>query len=236
MQDHPAGSRLYLQMPRLPRVVIPGLAHHVTQRGNRRQPAFLRDYDYELYRQLLAEHCARERVAVWAYSQLPNHVHLILVPTDPDGLRRVLSLTHQRYTSRINRREGWKGCLWQGRFSSFPMDERHLYAAARYVLLNPVRAGLVTGAQQWKHSSLQAHLAGKSDGLVDVQGLATRISDWAAFLAVAPDWNDRTRIRRHESSGLPLGDEEFLRDLEDLSGRRLLPESGRAGLEVAASR
>ena len=223
-------------MPRLPRVVIPGLAHHVTQRGNRRQPVFLRDYDYELYRHLLAEHCARERVAVWAYNLLPNHVHLILVPTDPDGLRRVLSLTHMRYTSRINRREGWKGCLWQGRFSSFPMDERHLYAAARYVLLNSVRAGLVTEARRWPHSSLQAHLAGRSDGVVDVQGLATRISDWAAFLAVTPDWNDRSRMRRHESSGLPLGDEVFLRDLEVFSDRRLLPENGRDGSLTVASR
>jgi putative transposase len=208
-------------MPRIPRVVIPGIAHHVTQRGNRRQPTFLREFDYELYRQLLAEQCEKEQVANWAYCLLPNHVHLILVPSDPGGLSRVMSVAHFRYTSRINRREGWKGCLWQGRFSSFPMDELHLHAAARYVLLNPVRAGLAKEAIDWPHSSLRAHLDGTADGLVDVSGLGCRIPDWNSFLGKSSDWSERTLIRRHECSGFPLGDEPFLHFIETQSGRKL---------------
>ena len=135
----------------------------------------------------------------------------------------------------INRREGWKGCLWQGRFASFPMDDKHLYEASRYVLLNPVRAGLSNRAEDWPFSSARAHLAGASDGLVDVSGLGSRIQDWGKILQGSPTWSERSRIRRHESSGFPLGNEDFLGEIEVLTGRTLLPPSlRRAGLRGGA--
>src|SRR5437870_11094383 len=133
-------------MPRLARVVIPGHPHHVTQRGNGRARTFFDDGDYALYRDLLGASCRAADVEVWAYCLMPNHVHLILVPSDPDGLRAALGETHRRYTRHVNLREGWRGYLWQGRFASFPMDEAHLLAGARYVELNPVRARLVRRA------------------------------------------------------------------------------------------
>lgn len=211
-------------MTRIPRLVIPGLAHHVTQRGNRRQTTFFCPRDYDIYCQLLSEQCEKERVSIWTYCLLPNHVHLIAVPADPGGLRRTMSVVHRRYTTMINRREGWKGCLWQGRFSSFPMDERHLHAASRYVLLNPVRAGLSSRAADWPYSSARAHLEGASDGLVDLAGLACRVSDWSSFLEEGPSWSESSRIQRHESSGVPLGDEEFLDEIEALTGRTVRPQ------------
>jgi putative transposase len=127
-------------MARLARVVMEGVAHHVTKRGNRRQPVFFGDDDYRAYRVLLAEGCAAAGVAVWGYCLMPNHVHLILVPSGAEGLRAALAEAHRRYTRRVNLREGWRGYLWQGRFASVAMDEPHLMAAARYVELNPVRA------------------------------------------------------------------------------------------------
>ncbi len=108
-------------MARLARVVVPGVAHHVTQRGNRRQVTFFNDDDYVEYLSLLGEWCGRCAVEVWAYCLMPNHVHLIVVPDSEDGLRRALGETHRRYTRRINFREGWRGYLWQGRFGSFAM-------------------------------------------------------------------------------------------------------------------
>jgi putative transposase len=113
-------------MARLARVVAPGVPHHVTQRGNRRQPVFFGEDDYLAYRSLLAEGCRTAGVEVWAYCFMPNHVHLILVPSDTDGLRAALGETHRRYTRFINEREGWRGHLWQERFASFPMDESYL--------------------------------------------------------------------------------------------------------------
>ena len=140
-------------MARLARVVVPGLPHHVTQRGNRRQQTFFGDQDYQAYKDLAATFAAKAGVAVWAYCLMPNHVHLILVPETREGLHQALGETHRRYTRRINFREGWRGYLWQGRFASFPLDEAHLHAAGRYVELNPLRAGLVEKAEDWPWSS-----------------------------------------------------------------------------------
>ena len=92
---------------------------------------------------------------------MPNHVHLIAVPESEDGLRRGIGEAHRRYSRMINFREGWKGHLWQGRFSSFPMDEGYLLAATRYIEMNPVRAHLADTPEGWPWSSARAHLAGK---------------------------------------------------------------------------
>jgi putative transposase len=161
-------------MARLARVVVPGVAHHVTQRGNRRQPTFFQEDDYRAYLELLGEGCGRCGVEVWAYCLMPNHVHLIVVPQSEDGLRRALGEAHRRYTRRINFREGWRGHLWQGRFASFALDARYLRRAARYVELNPVRAKLCRMPWRWPWSSAAAHVAGKEDGVVRVAPLRAR--------------------------------------------------------------
>ena len=101
-------------MARLARVVVPGLAHHVTQRGNRRQQTFFSDDDYAAYKTLLADYCGKAGVAVWAYCLMPNHVHLILVPETAEGLQQAMGEAHRRYTRRVNFREGWRGFLWPG--------------------------------------------------------------------------------------------------------------------------
>src|SRR5271166_6494142 len=136
-------------MDRLARVVVPGLPHHVTQRGNRRGKICFEDGDYALYRDLLAERCRKASVAVWAYCLMPNHVHLILVPATANGLAKAVGEAHRRFTAFANARARVTGHLFQGRFASRAMDEDHLVAAARYLALNPVRAGLVANPADW---------------------------------------------------------------------------------------
>ena len=210
-------------MARLARVVVPGVPHHVTQRGNRRLETFFEDDDYRAYLDLLAASCAEARVAVWTYCLMPNHVHLVLVPKEPDGLRRALGEAHRRYTRRINFREGWRGHLWQERFHSFPMDEAYLLATARYVELNPVRARLVRKPEAWPWSSARAHLAGRDDALVRVAPLLRRVPDWARFLAGGMADEDIEQIRKHSRTGRPLGATRFVQRLERRLGRPLLP-------------
>lgn len=210
-------------MARLARVVAPGLPHHVTQRGARRLPTFFGDSDYVLYRRLLAEFCGKSAVAVWAYCLMPNHVHLVLVPADDDGLRRALAEAHRRYALLINRRSDWRGHLWQERFHSFVMDEAHLLAAVRYVELNPVRAGLAAAPEDWPWSSTRAHLAGEDDGLVEVRPLLERIGDWRSFLDQTAPPAEIEALRRHGRTGRPLGPRDFLERLELQAGRPILP-------------
>ncbi len=211
-------------MARLARVVAPDVPHHVTQRGNRRQQTFFNDGDYALYRDLIAESCHAARVGVWAYCLMPNHVHLILTPSDPDGLRAALGEAHRRYSRHVNFREGWRGYLWQGRFASVAMDEHHLMACARYVEMNPVRARLAAAAADWPWSSARAHLAGQNDGLVDVGPLLERAPDWRELLNSALPQADYDAIRRGERTGRPLGAAAFVEQLEGRLGRTLAPQ------------
>ena len=210
-------------MARMARVVVPGMAHHVTQRGNRRQRTFFRKDDYRAYVELMAEWCGRCGVGVWGYCLMPNHVHLIVVPETEDGLRRAIGEAHRRYTRRVNFREGWRGHLWQGRFASFVMDEPYLLACARYVERNPVRAGLCARAGDYPWSSAAAHLAGKDDGLVCVRPLLELVPRWGRHLSTDPDEETVRRLRRHEGTGRPLGGERFLQRLEKIVGRLLRP-------------
>ncbi len=215
----------HLPMPRLPRVVIPGIAHHVTQRGNRRLPVFFGEADFALYRELIAEGCRKARVRVLAWCLMPNHVHLVVVPDDETGLRGALAEAHRRYTTAINRREGWRGHLWQERFHSFPMDDEHLVVAVRYVELNPVRARLVLTPEAWRWSSAGAHAAGRSDGLVAGrrQPPLDGVGPWLAFLAEGLAEDAADAVRRHERSGRPLGGPQFVARLERQAGRPLAP-------------
>jgi len=208
-------------MARLARVVAPGIPHHVTQRGNRRQQVFFGDDDYAAYRALLAEGCRAAGVAVWAYCLMPNHVHLILTPSDADGLRAALGETHRRYTRHVNLREGWRGYLWQGRFASCPMDEAYLLACARHVELNPVRARLARRARDWPWSSARAHLAGEDDDLVRVRPLLDLVPDWPGFLAEGLGAADHEAIRAGERTGRPLGSPRFVARLEKRLDRPL---------------
>jgi putative transposase len=210
-------------MARLARLVIPGMPHHVTQRGNRRQQTFFCDDDYAAYIELMADWCRQEGVEIWGYCLMPNHVHLIAVPAAEQSLRRGIGEAHRRYTRRINFRENWRGYLWQGRFASFVMDEPYLLAAARYVELNPVRAGLVGDPAEWSWSSARPHLSGRDDRLAKVAPLSAIIGDWNAFLNSALPEEELRDLREHGRTGRPLGSPAFLEHLENLAGRVLRP-------------
>lgn len=210
-------------MARLARVVIPGHPHHVTQRGNGRAQTFFGDGDYALYRDLLAANCRAAGVEVWAWCLMPNHVHLVLVPSDADGLRRALARVHRTYAGTIQARRKRTGHFWQGRFGAVAMDEEHLAAALRYVSLNPVRARLVQRAQQWRWSSARAHLRGKDDGVTALAPVRDRFPDFADLLACEPEADLFDSLRAAESIGRPLGDDRFLSRLERKTGRVLKP-------------
>ncbi|VAW98985.1 Transposase and inactivated derivatives [hydrothermal vent metagenome] len=210
-------------MARLPRLVIPGHPHHVTQRGNRRAQTFFEESDYALYKDLLSEAAQRANAKIWCYCLMPNHVHIIIVPSDKDGLRRTFADAHRRYTGYINTRLRVTGHLWQGRFGSVVMDEEHLANAVRYVSLNPVRAGLVERAQDWPWSSAAAHLSGSDDGLATVPPVLERYGDFAAFLAQEEDAAVKM-LRQSETTGRPLGSDKWIEKLEKLTARQLKPQ------------
>jgi len=212
-------------MARMARAVAPGIPHHVTQRGNRRQQTFFSDKDYQFYLELMSEWCLKLKVEIWAYCLMPNHIHLIAVPETKEGLNLAIGEAHRRYTRHVNFREGWRGHLWQGRFSSFIMDERYLFSCTRYVELNPVRAGLVKKPEDWRWSSAVPHIEGKDDNLVKTNPLLEMVNKpWEKFLAFDAANPEMELFRKHERTGRPLGMEPFVEKMELLLNRKLKPQ------------
>ena len=174
-------------MVRTPRLVVPGYPHHVTQRGNRRQRIFSSSDDCNSYLQLIAETTDMIPIEIWAYCLLPKHRHFVVVPTCENGLAAFFSHVQRFYTRRVNFRHGWRGQLWQERFHSVVMNERHLLGSVRYAELNPVRAGLCDAPEKWRWSSVQAHLKGSNDGITNVTPMAERVGDWGEYLTQSSD-------------------------------------------------
>ena len=155
---------------------------------------------------------------------MDNHVHLIVVPYEEKSLAQAIGETHKEYTRMINFREGWRGYLWDGRFKSFVLDERYLYAAVRYVERNPVRARIVNKAEDYEWSSARSHVEGSVRGLLSDFYLMGEIEDWRGYLEEAEQEEELTLLRRHGETGCPLGDPARLMKLAFKYGWDLMPK------------
>jgi REP-associated tyrosine transposase len=159
-------------MPRLPREDVPGVIHHVTARGNRKQLIFLNDEDRELYLLLLAQAVKRFRWLCLAYCLMDNHVHL-LIETPEGGLGRGMQLLHGLYAETFNKRHGRSGHLFQGRYGAVRVEtEEQMLVTARYIARNPVEAGLCAEPDAWRWSSHAAVIGARAvPAWLDVQRL-----------------------------------------------------------------
>ena len=214
-------------MPRIARQVFPDIPHHITQRGNRRENVFFTDGDWVAYLNWLADYCVKFKVRVLAYCLMTNHIHLVAIPGAEDALEKVFRPLHTRYAQRINRVRGWTGHLWQGRYFSSALDDKYLWAAIRYVERNPVRAGMVQRAEDYRWSSAPAHCELREDSVLTADkswiNQLRSVDDWSRWLA-EPDHNGQIAVlRQHVERGLPCGAERFVHELEQQGGQMLRP-------------
>jgi putative transposase len=201
------------------------MAHHVTQRGNRRGDVFLDAEDRHLHLELLREYSRLHRLRIWAYNLMTNHSHLIAVPDSDSALSYALRDTHGAYATLFNRKYGFSGHLWQARFYSCVLDDAHLEQAVRYVESNPVRAGMVDRAEDYPWSSAGPHVWGVQDRYLDT-GLPFigAIQDWSVWLAGESDENAVSAIREATATGRACGSEEFVQCIEEYTGRCMRPQ------------
>ena len=213
-------------MPRVARVVIPGVSHHITQRGNNRQDVFFTDDDRRVYLELLAQQSERFKLTIQGFCLMTNHVHLIAVPERESSLARAVGRTHYLYTLYINRLHRRSGHLWQNRFFSCGLDNKHLYCALRYVELNPVRARLTRRAWTYPWSSAAAHCGAEdSSGVLAMDEWRRKWDSekWRTELAHGQPPAELAAIRRCTHTGRPLGSDNFISKLEHALGMRLRP-------------
>ena len=208
-------------MARLARVVVPGCPHHIIQRGNRRQEVFFNDDDRKAYLDYLILYAKPAGINFWGYCLMDNHVHLIAVPEKENSFAYGFAQAHKYYTRRINFRENWRGYLWEGRFKSYPLSEFHLYAAIRYIERNPVRAKIIKNAWDYPWSSARAHVFKEKNILLDKNFLTSDIPDWKAFLSEEDKPDNVNLLKLHAATGRPLGDDKFIKAIEDETGREL---------------
>lgn len=214
-------------MPRLPRIVVPDVPHHVTQRGNNKQDVFFVDEDKHVYLELLHAQSVRYGFRIEGYCLMTNHVHVIGTPASEDSLAKALGRTHFLYTQYVNRMHGRSGHLWQNRFYSCAMDEEHRLKALCYAELNPVRAGLAAHAWEYPWSSAQAHCGDTPENdLLQLDEWRETMPDdtWRELLVMFQDDSEAAaKIHLHTGTGRPLGSDSFLSQLECLLGRRVRP-------------
>ena len=213
-------------MPRTARVVIPDIAYHIVQRGNNRQDVFFVAADRRAYLDILCEQADRYGMSVLGYCLMGNHVHLVAIPRAAASLAKAVGRTHWLYAQHVNRLHGRSGHLWQNRFYSCALDERHAWEALRYVERNPVRAKLARRAWEYEWSSASAHVgAAETDPVADLEWWRKHADarEWREALG-SKDRAEETRLLRTRThTGRPLGSDRFIAKLETAIGRRLRP-------------
>jgi putative transposase len=172
--------------------VVPGYPHHITQRGNYRQEVFKDDADRRRYLELIASYSKKFDLIILSYCLMNNHVHFIAIPKNDDSMSRTFSIVHTRYSQYFNYKMKANGHLWQGRFYSCVLDDRHLVASAKYVELNPVRARIVKHPTEYTWSSAKEHADKSYNGILDTRALFNYVdieqNKWKEFI----DQNDAT--------------------------------------------
>jgi len=204
-------------MARLPRVVVVDVPHHVTQRGNAQQVILDDDAACTTYLELLRRYCELYCVSLLGYCLMSNHVHLIAVPRTAQALAQSLKHTHGRYGAYWNARQSSSGHVWQGRFYSCPLDDSHLWTALRYVELNPVRAGMIAIAAQYRWSSAATHCGTATGSWLEMNLWRARWTEqtWNDYLTAGESSAELVTLRQCTHTGRPLGTAEFVGGLEN---------------------
>ena len=213
-------------MPRIARIIAPGYPHHITQRGNNRAEVFFDDEDRQTYLTILTGYAEKHGLQIWAYCLMPNHVHILAVPDTEASLARGIGLTNQVYTQYLNLKNGHSGRLWQNRFFSCIVEQdKHLWAVARYIECNPVKAGLTKKPEEYLWSSAKAHILGRKDPFLtpDSSWLPSRKRKVYAEFINMPDQKLDDAIRSSTRTGRPFGSEIFIDRLETLVQQPLRP-------------
>jgi len=199
------------------------MPHLITQRGEQGRQVFFSADDCREYLRLMTDTCARWDVKVLAYCLMPNHVHMVVIPAKTNALARSMGEAHRRYAVYINERYGQQGRLWHARFASFAAQAELAAPLARYVERDPVDCGMVERPDGFTWSSASVRAQGGKEPLLTDPPETPNGESWADYIAQPNDKEQAIRIGKHERTGRPMGELEFILKLEKKIAKRLRP-------------
>ena len=217
-------------MARLPRIVVPGQALHIVQRGNNRQAIFFAEDDYRFYLEALGQSARKTECQIHVYVLMTNHVHLLMTPQSKEGPSRLMQSVGRSYVRYVNATYGRSGTLWEGRFKSALVDsEEYFLVCSRYVELNPVRAEMVESPGDYHWSSYRANALGVMDALISPHllyralgaSLDERRCAYKAIVDMRLDAGEFDVVRVGTEKGEVLGSEHFRQEIENKLRRRI---------------
>ena len=219
-------------MARLPRLVVPNQPHHVIQRGNDRQTIFRETEDYAAFLGWLREAARQFKVAIHAYVLLPDHLHLLVSPSDDTGLGKMMQWVGRHYVPYFNGKYRRTGTLWQGRYRATVIDsEQYFLLCSRYIESHPVRAALVSAPEDYPWSSIAHHIGAKHDSLITDHPVFwalgntpfDREANYKALMELGISQREADALTEATLKGWPLGSDRFKAALAKQVSRRVTP-------------
>ncbi|MYM75333.1 transposase [Duganella sp. FT134W] len=219
-------------MARLPRLIVPNQPHHVIQTGLNNQDVFLDAEDYQTFLGWLRTAAKTYKVAIHAYCLMPNHLHLLLTPSDDNGLGQMMQWVGRYYVPYFNQKYVRSGTLWNGRYKTSLIDaDTYFMLCSRYIEFNPVRNGLVARAEDYQWSSYCHHAGIRPDGLVTDHAKVWELGNtpfqreaaYSALSEPALSADEITLISNALLKGWPLGSQQFQTALQKKMKRQVLP-------------
>jgi putative transposase len=217
-------------MARLPRLTVPGLPHHVMQRGNNRQAIFADTSDYERLLALFGDSAKEFGVALHAYVLMTNHFHLLATPEAGDSLPKMMQAVGRKYVRYFNDRQARSGTLWEGRYrSTLIQTDRYLLACMAYLDLNPVRGGLVQQPRDYPWSSHGHYVGLRNDKLITPHPLVWELGNtpfareaaYAEWVQAGITTDQQSALTQSMLKGWALGEKDYVADLQKRTARRV---------------
>lgn len=214
-------------MARLPRLIVPGIPHHIVQRGNRNQTVFFSDSDRYRYMLLIRNAACEYGISFLSWCLMDNHVHLIAIPEMEKSFASCFRKAHSQYSYYVNSQHDWRGHLWQCRFHSSPLGPSYLYNAIRYVEQNPVRAGMTLNPWDYRWSSAGFHTGQRKYDLLlhSTLNVHIDIDNWQEYLSINPETVQTLKIRKAAKMNSPVGKQWFIKRIVNTHGENSVPNA-----------
>lgn len=204
-------------MPRTARASVGGICYHAINRGNGRARVFHNERDYGVFESLMRQAVSRIPMRISAWCLMPNHFHFVLWPIANGDLGRWMHWLLTCHVRRHHRRYGTDGRIWQGRFKAFPIEQdEHLLTVMRYVERNPLRAGMVDRAENWRWSSL--HRGREADTMLTLHSPIERTQRWLSWVNEPQSSEEESDLRLSIKRSRPYGNEIWARTTAEILG------------------